>query len=59
MTSQVNDNLQGFVTLQASLSGTLPQNSDRIVTKGALFKSAQLSIDAVSALRKVWVLIRL
>ena len=28
-------------------------------TEGALFISAQLSIDAVSALRKVWVLIKL
>ena len=29
------------------------------VTEGALFISAQLSTDAVSALRKMWVLIRL
>ena len=39
----------------------LPPNSARIgyVTEGALFISAQLSTDAVSALRKVWVLTRL
>ena len=35
----------------------LPLN--RYATKGALFISAQLSTDAVSALRKVWVLIQL
>ena len=36
----------------------LPPNSARTgyATKGALFISAQLSTDAVSALRKVWVL---
>ena len=39
----------------------LPPNSARFsyATKGALFISAQMSSDAVSALRKVWVLIRL
>ena len=39
----------------------LPPNSDRFgyATKGALFISAQLSTDAVSALRNVWVLIKL
>ena len=39
----------------------LPPNSARFsyATEGALFISAQLSSDAVSALRKVWVLIRL
>ena len=39
----------------------LPANSARFsyATEGALFISAQLSIDAVSALRKVWVLIKL
>ena len=39
----------------------LPPNSARFsyATEGALFISAQLSTDAVSALRKVWVLIRL
>ena len=39
----------------------LPPNSARTgcATEGALFTSAQLSTDAVSALRKVWVLIRL
>ena len=39
----------------------LPLNSARFsyATKGALFISAQLSTDAVSALRKVWVLIKL
>ena len=37
----------------------LPPNSARFcyATEGALFISAQLSIDAVSALRKVWVII--
>ena len=39
----------------------LPPNSARTgyATEGALFVSAKLSIDAVSALRKVWVLKRL
>ena len=39
----------------------LPPNSARIcyATEGTLFISAQLSTDAVSALRKVWVLIML
>ena len=39
----------------------LPPNSARFgyATKGALFISAQLSTDVVSALRKVWLLIRL
>ena len=39
----------------------LPPNSARFsyATVGALFISAQLSTDAVSALRKVWVLVRL
>ena len=39
----------------------LPPNSARFsyATEGALFISAQLSTDAVSALQKVWVLIRL
>ena len=39
----------------------LPPNSARIgyATEEALFISAQLSTEAVSALRKVWVLIRL
>ena len=39
----------------------LPPNSARFgyITEGALFISAQLSTDAVSALRKVWVLVRL
>ena len=37
----------------------LPPNSARFsyTTEGALFISAQLSTDAISALRKVWVLI--
>ena len=37
----------------------LPSNSARFsyATEGALFISAQLSTDAVTALRKVWVLI--
>ena len=49
------------ITLWASLSGTFLQNSARFsyVTEGALFISTQLSTDAVSTLRKVWVLIRL
>ena len=39
----------------------LPPNSARFsyATEGALFISAQMSTDAVSALRKLWVLIRL
>ena len=39
----------------------LPPSSARFsyATEGALFISTQLSTDAVSALRKVWVLIRL
>ena len=39
----------------------LPPNSARIgyASKGALFISTQLSTDTVSALRKVWVLIKL
>ena len=39
----------------------LPPNSARIgyATEGALFTSSQLSTDAVSILRKAWVLIRL
>ena len=38
-----------------------PPNSARFsyATEGAFFISAQLSTDAVSALRKVWVLIKL
>jgi len=47
-------------TLRASLSGTsVPPNSARFIyaTEGALFVSAQLSSDAVSALRKVLALI--
>ena len=42
-------------TLRASLFGTFLQT----LPEGALFISAQLSTDAVSALRKVWVLISL
>ena len=49
--------------VQASLSGTFLQTPPEMVTyalkPGALFTSAQLSTDAVSALRKAWVLIRL
>ena len=48
-----------FVTLKASLSGTFLQTLPELVTplKGhVLFISAQLSTDAVSSLRKVWVL---
>ena len=39
----------------------LPPNSARFsyTTEGALFISAQLSSDAINALRKVWVLIKL
>ena len=51
-----------YVTLQASLSGTFLQTLPEMITplKGhALFISMQLSTDAVSSLRKVWVLIRL
>ena len=49
-------------THQASLSGTFLQTLPDLhgyATEGALFISAQLSTDAVSGLRKVWVLIRL
>jgi len=48
-------------TLRASLSGTFLQTLARTgyATKGALFIFAHLSTDAVSALRKVWVLITL
>ena len=49
--------------VQASLSGTFLQTPPEMVTyalkPGPLFTSAQLSTDAVSALRKAWVLIRL
>ena len=50
-----------FSTLWASLSGTFLQTLARTgyATDEALFISAQLSTDAVSALRKVWVLITL
>ena len=46
-------------TLRASLSGTFLQTLPDLVTplEGALFISAQLSTDPVSALRKVWLLI--
>ena len=54
-------------TLQASLSGTYLQIRPELHGysinirhwRGALFISAQLSTDTVSALRKVWLLIRL
>ena len=49
-------------TLRASLSGTFLQTLPDLVTplKGhSIFISVQLSSDAVSALRKVWVLIKL
>ena len=48
-------------TFRVSLSGTFLQTLPELVTplNGALFISAQLSTEAVSALRKVWVLIRL
>ena len=48
------------LALRASLSGTFLQTLPDLVTplKGhSIFISAQLSTDAVSALRKVWVLI--
>ena len=48
------------LTLRPSLSGTFLQTLPELVTplKGySVFISAQLSTDAVSALRKVWVLI--
>ena len=50
------------VTLRAPLSGTFLQTLPDLVInaiEGSLFISAQLSTDAVSALRKVRVLIRL
>ena len=46
-------------TLRAPLSGTFLQTLPDYVSEGTHFISAQLSTDAVSALRKVWVLIRL
>ena len=48
-------------TLRATLSGTFLQILPDLVTplNGALFISPQLSTEAVSALRKVWVLIKL
>ena len=55
-------------TFQRSISGTLPQLSGILLqnsivigyaTEGTLFLSAQLSTDAVSGLRKIWLLIRL
>ena len=58
----VSDHEEGIIedpTLRASLSGTFLQTLPDLVTpplKGH-FISAQLSTDAVSALRKVWVLI--
>ena len=48
----------GHSTLRASLSGTFLQTARfSYATEGALFITAQLSTDAVSALRKVRVLI--
>ena len=48
------------ITLRASLSGSFLQTARfGYATEGALFISALLSTDAVSALRKVRVLIRL
>ena len=48
------------LTYRVSLSGTFLQTAKiGYATEGALFVSAQLSTDAVSALEKVWVLIRL
>jgi len=44
--------------LRTSLSGTLETARIGYATEGALFISMQLSTDADSALRKVWVLIR-
>ena len=50
-------------TLRASFSGTflrsLPELIVAPLTEGTLFISAQLFADAVSTLRKVWVLMRL
>ena len=50
----------GLSALRASLSGSFPQTLPELhgyATEGALFIFAQQSTDAVSALRKVWVLI--
>ena len=54
-------NETGLCTLRSIAFRHLPPNSARFgyATEGALFISAQLSTDAVSALRKIWVLIRL
>ena len=60
--SECTDELVIGTTLRASLSGNFLQTLPDLVTplKGhVLFISAQLSTDAVSALRKVWVLISL
>ena len=54
--------MNGKHTLRASLSGTFLQTLTDLVTpqKGhSISISAQLSTDAVCALQKVWVLIRL
>ena len=54
--------MEGNTTHRASLSGTFLQTLPELVTplKGhSIYISAQLSTDAVSALRKVWVLIKL
>ena len=52
---------EGWVHTPSIAFGQLPSNSARFsyATEGALFISAQLSIDAVSALRKRRVPIRL
>ena len=53
--------LQGTLHAPSIAFRHLPPNSARCsyATEGALFISAQLYTDAVSALRKVWVLIKL
>ena len=54
-------NETGLCTLWSIAFRHLPPNSARFgyATEGALFISAQLSTDAVSALRKIWVRIKL
>ena len=47
-----------LLILRAPLSGTFLQTLLVMPLNGALFISTKLSTDAVSALRKVWVLIR-
>ena len=57
--SQRKRHVSQKVMVRHTLPASLPPNFARFIyaTEGTLFISAQLSSDAVSALRKVWVLI--